>query len=120
MITIKSITGALATININVDGTIYVWTVGGLSDVEDIQAHLDANADLYRADIRTALEMGREVPVVNERQDILDELAQLDLVLPRAVEDLVEAMQILSSLPEIMQERIARKSELRNKLKELV
>lgn len=119
MLTIKYIINGVATINIDVDGVTYVWTVGGLSDVEDVQAHLDANADLYRADIRTALEMGREVPIVNEKQDILDELAQLDLVLPRAVEDLVEAMQILASLPEIMQERIARKTELRNKLKEL-
>lgn len=119
MLTIKSVTNGTATINIDVDGTVYIWTVGGLSDVENIQAHLDANVDLYRNDIRTALEMGREVPIVNEKQDILDELSQLDLVLPRAVEDLVEAMQILTSLPEIMQERIARKSELRNKLKEL-
>lgn len=120
MITIKSITNGVAYINLDVNGITYAWTVGGLSGVADVQEHLNANANLYRADIRTALEMGREVPIINEKQDILDELAQLDLVLPRAVEDLVEAMQILASLPEIMQERIARKTELRNKLKELL
>lgn len=120
MLTLKSFTSGVATINIDVDGTVHVWTVGGLSDVEDVQAHLDSNADLYRSDIHTALGMGREVPVINERQEVLDELAQFDLVLPRAVEDLVEAMQILNSLPEIMQQRIARKSELRTKLKELI
>ena len=64
MLTIKSITKGMVTINIDVDGTTYAWTVGGLDDVDDIPAHLDANADMCRADVRTALEMGRALEVV--------------------------------------------------------
>ena len=57
MLTIKSTADGVATINIDVDGATYTWTVGGLADVADVQSHLEANADTYRADIRTALAM---------------------------------------------------------------
>ena len=64
MLTIKSITNGVAHITLDVDGTTYAWTVGGLLDVPDPAAHLEANADAYRADIRTALEMGRELEII--------------------------------------------------------
>ena len=64
MITIKSITNGLATINIDLNGTTYAWSVGGLSDVADPAAHLEANADAYRADIQAALDMGRELEII--------------------------------------------------------
>lgn len=54
------------------------------------------------------------------KNKILMELAHLDSVLSRESEDIVAAANLYDSLPEIMQERIARKSELRNKLKELL
>ena len=64
MLTHKTLTNGDASIAIDVDGTIYAWTVGGLADIEDGPSHLEANADLYRADIRTALAMGRTLEVV--------------------------------------------------------
>jgi len=64
MLTIESITDGVAHINIDVDGTNYAWTVGGLADVADVQSHLEANANAYRQDIRTALAMGRTLDVI--------------------------------------------------------
>lgn len=66
MLTIKSIIGGVASITLDCDGTTYHWTVGALADVQDIPAHLEANADIYRQDIRNAKAMGRVLePVVS-------------------------------------------------------
>jgi hypothetical protein len=66
MLTFKSVTNGVATIDIDVDGTTYSWTVGGIVGIADVQSHLSANADTYRADVRTALGMGRVLEVVVE------------------------------------------------------
>jgi len=64
MLTHKTLTNGDASITIDVDGTTYVWSVGGLADIEDVSSHLEANADLYRADVRTHLSMGLPVKTV--------------------------------------------------------
>ena len=54
------------------------------------------------------------------KQVVLDELAALDALLPRAVEDIVAAANLYDSLPQIMKTRIDRKTALRTQLKEMV
>ena len=120
MLTVKSIENGLARITLDVDGVVYPWAVGGLSDTPDPQAYLEANVDSYRKDIQAALDMGRELTPVDPKQDILDELAALDSLLPRAVEDIVVAANLYDSLPEIMKTRIDRKTTLRTQLKEVM
>lgn len=120
MLTIKSIENGLAKITIDVDNIVYPWTVGGLSDILDIQEHLELHSNEYRKDIAFALEMGRNIIPIDPKQDILDELATLDSLLPRAVEDIVVAANLYDSLPEIMKTRIDRKNALRTQLKEMV
>ena len=66
MMIIKTIVKGLASITIDVNGIVYAWTVGGLEDVADPAAHLSANADAYRSDIQTVLDMGRELEVIPE------------------------------------------------------
>ncbi|UJX40393.1 hypothetical protein K9F62_17070 [Desulfovibrio sp. JY] len=64
MVTLRDISAGVASININLDGTTYVWTVGALDGVADVQAYLEAHADDYRSDIRAALAMGRQLEIV--------------------------------------------------------
>ena len=50
---------------------------------------------------------------------IKEQLKQLDAVLPRAVEDLIAVLKIPEeNLPQIMQQRLTQKRDLRLKLKE--
>jgi hypothetical protein len=56
----------------------------------------------------------------SDAQKILDELCALDAVLPRCTEDLIDALQLDPTLlPSILQDRLARKKELRNALSAL-
>lgn len=56
----------------------------------------------------------------SEREKILDELASLDPVLPRCVEDMLAVAGVpIETLPQIMQERLARKIALREQLNTL-
>lgn len=55
---------------------------------------------------------------INEINSIYSELRELDVVLPRITEDIIQASNIdVLNLPLIVQERIKRKNELRNLLK---
>jgi hypothetical protein len=57
----------------------------------------------------------------NPKDLIIEELKQLDEVLPRVAEDIISAtVTDLTTLPSIVQERLARKVELRSQLKELI
>jgi len=59
-----------------------------------------------------------EVIPKSDKQLIMEELFSLDMVLPRATEDLINAIGLdITKLPQIMQDRLARKIELRNELK---
>lgn len=48
---------------------------------------------------------------------IKNELSQLDLLLPRFAEDLINTLRIRNSIPEIMKQRLEKKEQLRTKLK---
>lgn len=53
-------------------------------------------------------------PVLTDIEQAQNTLDELDRVLPRAVEDIIEAMQLdTSTLPAIMQERLAQKKSAR-------
>lgn len=49
-----------------------------------------------------------------QKQKILAELAELDLVLPRIAEDIINATNTYASLPDIVKERYDRKASLRS------
>lgn len=63
-----------------------------------------------------------DIPPQPSQSDLIKaELASLDNVLPRSVEDTWTALGLdTSKLPQVVQDRLARKIELRNQLKTLI
>ena len=66
--------------------------------------------------------LSEEIPNQPSQSDLIKaELASLDIVLSRSVEDTWTALGLdISKLPQVVQDRLARKIELRNQLKTLI
>ena len=66
--------------------------------------------------------LSEEIPPQPSQSDLIKaELASLDIVLSRSVEDTWTALGLdTTKLPQIVQDRLARKIELRNQLKTLI
>lgn len=61
------------------------------------------------------------IPVITEKESIQNELNELDKYLPRCVEDLITVQGVdITTLPQIMQDRISRKEELRTQLQTIL
>ena len=62
-----------------------------------------------------------DIPLKPSQMDLIKaELSSLDDVLPRCTEDIINALGMdTAKLPQIMQDRLARKIELRNQIKAL-
>ena len=78
------------------------------------------NNGKYRIDPKTFQDI--EIPVVlpSQTDPIKAQLLDLDTVLPRCVEDLIVARSVdVTTLPQIMQDRLTQKQDLRAQLQQL-
>jgi hypothetical protein len=94
------------------DGCISISEVNA---TEDEKCCIDAWKEMYPN--------GREIPqpIINPVDAIMAELEELDTVLPRCVEDIIIAAGIdTTKLPQVMQDRLVRKQELRTQLQNLL